>query len=37
MEQEPPDLCEGKIAQFVEAEHERKPGLLFTVNSVSPG
>ena len=29
-------LCEGKIAQLIEAEHERKPGLLFTVNSVSP-
>src|SRR6266702_1290483 len=28
-------LCEGKIAQLVEAKHERKPGLLFTVNSVS--
>ena len=28
-------MCEGKIAQLVEAEHERKPGLLFTVNSVS--
>jgi hypothetical protein len=28
-------LCEGKIAQLVEAEHERKRGLLFTVNSVS--
>ena len=28
-------LCEGKLAQFVEAEHERTPGLLFMVNSVS--
>jgi hypothetical protein len=28
-------LCEGKIVQFVAAEHERTPGLLFMVNSVS--
>ena len=29
-------MCEGKIAQLIEAEHERKPSPLFTVNSVSP-
>jgi hypothetical protein len=28
-------LCEGKIGQLVEAEHERTLGLPFTVNSVS--